>query len=138
MKSMVDELLLLLLRPVRICLATAREASVLTALGRYECEVVGETASMPGVDLLIVDAGRPRAEALVREAKKHRVPVLVLLDDVGCASKLARISVVGILAHPVTADDIEQLFRVLKIRAREKTAAFVPPSERPIEFVVQS
>jgi hypothetical protein len=62
----------------------------------------------------------------------------VLLDDVGCASKLARISVVGILAHPVTADDIEQLFRVLKIRAREKTAAFVPPSERPIEFAAQS
>lgn len=123
MKSCVDELLALLLRPAKIHVASAQENALRRALSRYDCDIV-QGPQWYGADLVVVDADHPLATSLVKQAKQNAVPALLLVGayDLDRAVALSRISVVGLLGHPVTSADFDQLFKVLKIRACEKGA----------------
>ena len=117
--SCVEELLSLLLRPVKVFMATSSEAAIESILRRrYECEIM-RGDNVAGADLLILDAADSKAEQLVREATKLSIPALVLWQDADVLARLARIGSVGTLARDINAEDFEHLFRVFKIHARE-------------------
>lgn len=124
--SCVDELLALLLRPVRVFLATNAEASIESILRRrYECEII-RGDNVTGADLLILDSVAGQAEQLVSQAQRLDIPVLVLWNDAESLLRLARIGAVGALAHTLNAEDFEHIFKALKIHAREREASQQP------------
>lgn len=132
--SCVDELLALLLRPVRVYLATTREAVIVDALGRFECEVIHGDNELTAADVAIVDANYPGVKALLVKAAQLAIPVVVLIGAFDDVSTLAKSAMFGVMAYPVTPADIDRLFRTLKIKARERP---VPPAPTRVDLAPQ-
>ena len=122
MQSNVEELMTRLLRPTKVLIASERIEEISQALGRYECYSLGYSAEtkLDWFDLVIMDAHHACAKKLLHEATPLGIPVAVLIHGQNDFSLLESDNLFIAVLPPVTPADVDRIFNVLHIKAREK------------------
>lgn len=149
--SAVDELLAKLIRPARVLLVEddvdAAEPFVQWLTNYYECELHwvkdGESAIQfvestgDPLDIVFIDLVLPRASGVdvlrVLKRKMPDVPVLIVtgMPSSELATEAAALGVVGLFIKPVSAAALKNVFRVYKIRARDRFDSEYFRQQRP-------